>query len=84
LLSFANSNGIRPFSPEYFVKVSEDKRDMRQIFKALDYLNRNKEMIRLRNNRYLTSIAMEVIKKKGRKKSARERCHTFTGLQGSF
>jgi len=68
LLSFANSNGIRPFSPEYFVKVSEDKRDMRQIFKALDYLNRNKEMIRLRNNRYLTSIAMEVIKKKVRKR----------------
>jgi selenocysteine-specific elongation factor len=66
LLTFAGSNGIRPFSLEYYAKVSEEKRNMPQILKGLDYLCKNKKLIRLKNNRYLTSMAMEEIKIKVR------------------
>jgi len=62
--SFAHNQQLRPFSAEYFVKSIPHNFTLGQVCKVLDYLCKNKEMIRLKNDRYLTAGAMERIKEK--------------------
>ncbi len=62
----AREQGLRPFSAEYFVKTITENITLRQVQKSLDYLCKSKEMIRLKNDRYLTTAAMEGIKKRVR------------------
>jgi selenocysteine-specific elongation factor len=62
--SFADNQQLRPFSAEYFVKSIPHDFTLGQVCKVLDYLCKNKEMIRLRNDRYLTAGALEGIKEK--------------------
>jgi selenocysteine-specific elongation factor len=63
--SFAYNQRLRPFSAEYFVKsVDPHGFTLGHVRKMLDYFCKSGEMIRLKNDRYLTSGAMEKIKEK--------------------
>lgn len=64
LLSYANDQGVRPFSAEYFVKTAPEPLTLRQTQRALDFYCKTGKMIRLKNDRYLTSSAIAEIKKK--------------------
>jgi len=64
LRSYAVEQGIRPFSADYFVKRSTIPITLRQTQRTLDFFCKTGEMVRLKNDRYLTLSAIEEIKKK--------------------
>ncbi|MBU0481557.1 MAG: selenocysteine-specific translation elongation factor [Proteobacteria bacterium] len=64
LQRYAEDQGLRPFSAGYFVKTAEIPLTLRQTQRTLDFFCKTGEMIRLNNERYLTSSAMAGIKKK--------------------
>ncbi|RJQ43570.1 MAG: selenocysteine-specific translation elongation factor [Anaerolineaceae bacterium] len=64
LQRYAGEQGIRPFSAEFFAKKSGKSFTLRQVQRALDFSCKTDEMIRLKNDRYLTRAAMAEIKNK--------------------
>ena len=64
LRRYADEQGIRPFSAEYFIKTSPEKFTLSQVRKSLDFFCKTDELIRLKNDRYLTSSALNEIKKR--------------------
>ena len=66
LLRYADKQGVRPFSAEYFSKKTTEKFTLPQVQRTLDFFCKTENMIRLKNNRYLTMAAMLQIKKKVR------------------
>lgn len=64
LRRYAEDQGVRPFSAEYFVKTAAEPITLRQTQRTLDFFCKTGEMIRLKNDRYLTSSAVAEIKKK--------------------
>lgn len=66
LLRYADKQGVRPFSAEYFIKITTEEITLPQIQRTLDFFCKTEKMVRLKNNRYLTMSAMLVIKKKVR------------------
>jgi len=64
LRKYARKQGIRPFSAEYFVKTETEPVLLRQVERALDFFCKTGEMIRLKNDRYITCSALPEIKRK--------------------
>lgn len=67
LRSYADSQGIRPFSAEFLVKTSTVAITIRQLQRVLDFFCNTGEIIRLKNDRYLTSSAMVEIQDRVRR-----------------
>lgn len=64
LRRYAKDQGVRPFSAENFVKTAAEPLTLRQTQRTLDFFCKTGEMIRLKNDRYLTGSAIAEIKKK--------------------
>ncbi|MFZ5569000.1 MAG: selenocysteine-specific translation elongation factor [Thermodesulfobacteriota bacterium] len=66
LLEHARSSGMSPFSADSFWKAHEKKLNKPRVQQAMEYLAERKQLIRLRDNRFLDPESLEIIKERVR------------------
>lgn len=64
---FAEKSGIKPFSPDSIWKKYEQGIDKHEVQRILDFMCKEKKLVRLRDNRFLSSEALEEIKTRVKK-----------------
>jgi selenocysteine-specific elongation factor len=64
LRNYGKKQGVRPFGAGYFVQSTNGSLTLRQVERTLDFFCKTGEMIRLKNDRYITSSALSEIKRK--------------------
>ena len=64
LIDFAHGSDLMHFSAGKFCKYQKMSSKKDEVQKSLDYLHNHNKLIKLNNERYITNIALEKIKKK--------------------
>lgn len=64
---FAEKSGIKPFSPDTIWKEYKQAVDKKEIQRILDFMCKEKRLVRLRDNRFLSVEALEEIKMRVKK-----------------
>ncbi|MBP8645658.1 MAG: SelB C-terminal domain-containing protein [Syntrophobacteraceae bacterium] len=78
-LEYARGHGYATFGAGTFCKLHYKTFNLKEIQKLLDHLHTREHLVGLNDGRFLTSEAMEEIKRRAREKILREGSLTLTG-----